>query len=375
MTATYTLPGVLLSGIHSARPAASAVAKGALYAETDTGQTFQSDGASTWTAWGPAALANPMTTPADLIVGGTSGTPARLAKGSDGQVLTVDPSTHLLVWATPASGFADPTTTKGDLIAHGTTTTRLPVGSDGQALMADSTQALGVKWATPAAGGADAVQVASGAGAVRIPGLAGSADIPPGGAADMEFDTATLGGFAIGSPDTINANTDLKSALRIYKASTGGFSLHGRGWTLASLGISMPFTMTMRLLDQSLGASYQATDLLVAEGSPGKLSGFAYGSTAGYFLQPNVGYSIWTNATSRATWGGDILRVATLPLYMRLVVASSTSVTSFISAGGHSWMQISSWNPGFTIGAVAVTVTGNDNSVAIDSYIDWIRFS
>ena len=55
MVAT-TLPGVLLSGTHSARPAASAVASGTLYAETDTGQTYQSDGASTWTAWGAAIV-------------------------------------------------------------------------------------------------------------------------------------------------------------------------------------------------------------------------------------------------------------------------------------------------------------------------------
>jgi hypothetical protein len=50
--ADTTLPGVLLSGTHSARPAASAVAGGTLYAETDTGQTYQSNGSSTWTAWG-----------------------------------------------------------------------------------------------------------------------------------------------------------------------------------------------------------------------------------------------------------------------------------------------------------------------------------
>lgn len=53
--ATITLPGVLLSGTHAGRPAASAVAAGALYAETDTGQTYQSDGSSTWTAWGAGA--------------------------------------------------------------------------------------------------------------------------------------------------------------------------------------------------------------------------------------------------------------------------------------------------------------------------------
>jgi hypothetical protein len=44
-----------------------------------------------------------LTTQDDIIVRDGTG-PARLAKGSDGQVLTVDPTTHHLVWATPTSG-------------------------------------------------------------------------------------------------------------------------------------------------------------------------------------------------------------------------------------------------------------------------------
>jgi hypothetical protein len=52
---------------------------------------------------GALGMTNPMTTAGDIIVAGTAGAPARLAKGSDGQVLTVDPTTHLLVWSTPAA--------------------------------------------------------------------------------------------------------------------------------------------------------------------------------------------------------------------------------------------------------------------------------
>lgn len=54
-------------------------------------------------------------------------------------------------WTQLAGGFSDPTTTKGDFIVHGTTTTRFPVSTDGFVITADSTQTLGVKWA--AAGG------------------------------------------------------------------------------------------------------------------------------------------------------------------------------------------------------------------------------
>ena len=43
-------------------------------------------------------------------------------------------------------------TTKGDLVAFDTAPTRLPVGSNGQVLTADSTAATGMKWAAAAAG-------------------------------------------------------------------------------------------------------------------------------------------------------------------------------------------------------------------------------
>jgi hypothetical protein len=47
-----------------------------------------------------------------------------------------------------SAGLADPTTTKGDLMARSSSAVgRLAVGSNGQALVADSAATLGVKWA------------------------------------------------------------------------------------------------------------------------------------------------------------------------------------------------------------------------------------
>ena len=43
---------------------------------------------------------NPMTTAGDVIVGGVDGVPTRLAKGTDGQVLTM--VAGAVAWATPA---------------------------------------------------------------------------------------------------------------------------------------------------------------------------------------------------------------------------------------------------------------------------------
>jgi hypothetical protein len=53
-------------------------------------------------------------------------------------------------WATPSG--ASPLTTKGDLYGFDTANARIPVGSNGQVLTADSTQTLGVKWAAASGG-------------------------------------------------------------------------------------------------------------------------------------------------------------------------------------------------------------------------------
>lgn len=50
------------------------------------------------------------------------------------------------------AGYTPPLTTKGDLFGYSTTNARIPIGTDGQVLTADSAQALGLKWATATGG-------------------------------------------------------------------------------------------------------------------------------------------------------------------------------------------------------------------------------
>ena len=51
------------------------------------------------------------------------------------------------------TGSVSPLTTKGDLYGFSTLDARIPIGTNNQVLTADSTQALGLKWATASSGG------------------------------------------------------------------------------------------------------------------------------------------------------------------------------------------------------------------------------
>jgi len=95
----------------------------------------------------------------DLLAATAPDTVARVPVGANGRVLTADSAAAAGVsWQPGPAGSYVPVTlpdAKGDLFgATGPDApARVPVGADGTVLTADAAQALGVKWATPAAGG------------------------------------------------------------------------------------------------------------------------------------------------------------------------------------------------------------------------------
>lgn len=91
------------------------------------------------------------------------------------------------------SGSVSPLTTKGDVWGYSTRDARIPVGADGNVLTADSTQALGVKWA-PGGGTGTVSLIDSPGGSVGVTNGAGPTtdlDLPASGAAAGTYGSST----------------------------------------------------------------------------------------------------------------------------------------------------------------------------------------
>jgi hypothetical protein len=93
-----------------------------------------------------------LTTKGDLL-GRDATSPIRVPVGTDGYYLKADSGqTTGLVWA--AATFTSPLTTKGDIFTRTSSAdTRLPIGTDGYVLSADSAETTGLKWIANSGGG------------------------------------------------------------------------------------------------------------------------------------------------------------------------------------------------------------------------------
>lgn len=88
----------------------------------------------------------PFTTKGDLVSTADGTSPSRVPVGTDGFVLTADSAQpDGIKWASAGGGSLS-VTTKGDLQTFSTTADRLPIGSQGQVLVADTAAATGMSW-------------------------------------------------------------------------------------------------------------------------------------------------------------------------------------------------------------------------------------
>ena len=351
----------------------------------------------TWTQFTGGGMTNPMTTQDDIIVGAASGVPARLAKGSDSQVLTVDPSTHHLVWATPSSGFANPMTTQDDIIVGGASGVggRLAKGSDGQVLTVDpSTHHL--VWATPGGGsgtvttvkdegstlssavvsidfvGAGVVASGTTAVTVTIPGGTGHSRFFPldretlDGTYGDEFDGSSLNGRwtrqTQGSGEETYQVGGAASALRVAY-NTGAASRYI--YQTAPNNTNEQWECCLAIWDHT--STGQMYGIVMLNGSGNGIGTFVYPNTHGYYMA-NIASGSYSS--TGATGSIPFLYFdAGQRLYHRLRKASGLYAFSY-SLNGESYSPEISFTPSsFTPTRVGVgRFLGTDASDIVDWY-------
>lgn len=331
----------------------------------------------------------------DIIAATAADTVARLAVGTNDQVLTADSTQATgLKWAAAGSGSVATDTiwdAKGDL-AGGTganTAARLAVGTNGQVLTADSAETTGLKWAAGGSGApttAKYLTTAADAGLsaeIVIPGLAGSPDKLPTSpsAGDDEFDTTDTtdpmtGWTTLGILDGLNINSHTLSHLYLKKAANANTRVDG-----IYKAATVPFTITAKVSAHTVRADYSRAGIFIGAATPGDIetcglvhSGIHYQGEVLDMAAPTTLTATIAAVSFFATSAVGAARA--LPWYFRIIVASSTDVTYQISYDGVFWYSlIANRNPGFTVGSAGLFVNPQNGTTDVEAIFDWVRFT
>jgi len=205
---------------------------------------------------------NPQTTTGALAYrSATANINTALPIGTPNQVLRVNSGGTAPEWATSAD--QTPLTTKGDLFGFDTADARIPIGTNGYVLTADSTQSLGLKWAAPAGGG-KVLQVV---------------------AATYSTTQTTTSGTYADSSLTATITPSSASSKVLVMVDTNG--ILGTGSTNARGGL--------RLLRGATVLSYVSTGLAYFQGGGGSSNG-GFGASIAYLDTPST-----TSATTYKT--------------------------------------------------------------------------
>lgn len=215
---------------------------------------------------------------------------------------------------------------------------------------------------------------ASGAGAtttINIPGGGGGdPTIPSGGT--LYDGTSTSGWTQHNSPDTFDVTT-ISDHFYLQETTMGGGNTVG---VYRAVGGSFPRAYTIKINDGYMHANFHNPQLWVAEASPGKI--VAWGSVrdgdAKYFQR-----QLWTNATTISTQtnfpGSTGTHALGYPMWLRLVVNSSTDIEGWHSYNGYIYYRFfSAYNPSFTVGSFGFGISAFAG-IEMKMAVDWIHES
>lgn len=192
-----------------------------------------------------------------------------------------------------AFGALSPLTTKGDLVGYSTINARVPIGTNGQVLTADSAEVLGLKWASPASSGAN----------TTLSNLVNTVAVPNGVALSPANDQgANLGSASnrwdVGYIYTLKDGSDVSSIetnLRVLDDNSGNPSVSWNGRNLTDVAGFDSLNWDARFLANTSGTSVLNWSALTT-------------GTAGQFLQTDgSGNASWASAGGSPTGDNNTL--------------------------------------------------------------------
>jgi len=152
-----------------------------------------------------------------------------------------------------SGGTGSPLTTKGDIFVYSSTNTRLPVGSNGQFLTADSTQTTGLKWVTT-------LPIANG-GTNSTTALNNNRVMVSSSGAIVEAGAMTNGQLLIGS-------TSAAPVVAALTAGTGITVTNGAGSiTIAATSTAVSFNQQFKNSDYTLATTDKGTSIIFYSGA------------------------------------------------------------------------------------------------------------